>query len=213
MDRNKDVSIKNGLVACRDCDLLHRVGYVPEGHYIKCSRCGALLSERKKNSLNRTLALVIAALIFYIPANIYPIMTFEFMGQAQASTIWEGVKILFSSGMWPVAMLVFCASIMIPLLKLLGLFYLLARLKWFPNKYAGKYDRTRLYRIISVVGRWSMLDVFLLSILVAVVKLGQIATVVPGVGALAFATVVVLTVFAANCFDPRLIWDNAEEEA
>jgi paraquat-inducible protein A len=208
----KNTAIKKGLIACRDCDLLHQVGFVPEGHYVKCSRCGSLLQERKKDSLNRSLALVMAALIFYIPANVYPIMTFEFMGQSQENTIWEGVKVLYASGMWPVATLVFCASITIPLLKLLGLLYLMVTLKWFPSKYAGKYDRTRLYRIISVIGRWSMLDVFLLSILVAVVKLGQMATVIPGPGALAFATVVVLTMFAADCFDPRLIWDNAEED-
>ncbi len=209
MNENKNTSLKAGLVACRDCDLLHQVEAVPEGHYIKCSRCGALLSERKRNSLNRTLAFVIAALIFYIPANVYPIMTFEFMGQAQTNTIWEGVKALYLSGMWLVATLVFCASILIPLLKLLGLLYLMAAIKWGRNK----HDETRLYRIISIIGRWSMLDVFLLSFLVAVVKLGQIATVVPGPGALAFATVVVLTLFASESFDPRLIWDTAEGDS
>jgi len=195
------------LVSCRDCDLLHQMQPVPEGCYVTCTRCGSVLRERKPNSVNRTLALVIAALIFYVPANLYPIMTFEFMGNAQASTIWEGVKMLYSDGMWSVATLVFCASILIPLLKLLGLLYLMASLKWGWNK----VDRTRLYRIVSVIGRWSMLDVFLLSILVAVVKLGQIATVVPGPGAIAFATVVVLTLFAAESFDPRLIWDNPKE--
>ena len=196
------------IIACPICDLLQRLRTIPVGYTARCSRCGAILFKRKLNSVNRTLALVIAGIILYIPANLYPIMTFVYMGQSQTNTIWSGVQVLYSSGMWPIATLVFCASLVIPLLKLLGLLYLCISLKWGWRR----QDRTQLYQIIEVVGKWAMLDVFLLSIMVAVVKLGQIATVIPGIGSLAFASVVVLTLFATSCFDPRLIWEPSEEE-
>ena len=200
-------TVKTSIIACPFCDLLQRARHIPFGYSARCSRCGAVLYKRKPNSVNRTLALVIAGIILYIPANIYPIMTFTYFGQSQTNTIWSGVKVLYSDGMWPIATLVFCASITIPLLKLIGLGYLCMSLKWGWRK----KDRTKLYQVIDVVGRWAMLDVFLLSIMVAVVKLGQIATVIPGPGSIAFAAVVVLTLFATNCFDTRLIWEPSEE--
>lgn len=203
----KRTSDRVSVIACPFCDLLQRTHYIPPGYFVKCCRCGAVLYKRKPNSINRTLALVIAGIILYIPANIYPIMTFEYLGQSQTNTIWSGVKELCASGMFPIAILVFCASIAIPLLKLIGLAYLCISLKW------GwmRRNRTQLYQVIDVIGRWAMLDVFLLSIMVAIVKLGQIATVIPGPGSLAFASVVVLTLFAASCFDPRLIWQPSGE--
>jgi len=203
----KGVSSRYSIIACPLCDLLQRARHIPTGYFARCCRCGAVLYRRKTNSVNRTLALVIAGIILYIPANIYPIMTFIYLGQSQTTTIWSGVKQLYVSGMWPIATLVLCASIVIPLLKLIGLAYLCLSLKWGWRK----KDRTQLYQIIDVVGRWAMLDVFLLSILVATVKLGQIATIIPGPGSLSFAAVVVLTMLATIFFDPRLIWEPAEE--
>lgn len=203
----KGVAPQGAVIACPLCDLLQRSRYLPVGYFARCCRCGAVLYKRKPNSINRTLALVIAAVILYIPANVYPIMTFTYLGLAQTTTIWSGVKQLYHSGMWPIATLVLCASIVIPLLKLIGLGYLCISLKWGWRK----RDRTQLYQVIDVIGRWAMLDVFLLSILVAIVKLGQIATVIPGPGSISFATVVVLTMFATVCFAPRLIWEPQEE--
>ena len=207
MNLVKKASDRVSVIACPFCDLLQHTCYIPLGYFAKCCRCGAVLYKRKPNSINRTLALVITGIILYIPANIYPIMTFEYLGQSQTTTIWSGVRELYSSGMFPIAILVFCASIAIPLLKLIGLAYLCISLKWGWRR----QDRTQLYQVIDVIGRWAMLDVFLLSIMVAVVKLGQIATVIPGPGSLAFAAVVVLTLFAAYCFDPRLIWEPSGE--
>jgi len=203
----KKISAQSSLIACPLCDFLQRSVCIPVGFIAKCHRCGAVLYKRKPNSINRTLALVIAGIVLYVPANVYPIMTFTYLGLSQQTTIWAGVKQLYNDGMWPLAALVFCASIAIPLTKLIGLAYLCLSLK----SEGRKKDRTKLYQVIDVIGRWSMLDVFLLAILVAVVKLGQIATVVPGPGALAFAAVVVITLFAARSFDPRLIWEPAED--
>ena len=151
---------------------------------------------------------MIAAALLYIPANLLPVMTVISFGQGHPDTILSGVKALIAAGMWPVALLVFFASIMVPVLKLVGLTFLMIsvqrRSAWRPR------DRTLLYRIIEGVGRWSMVDIFMISILVALVNLGTIATIEPGVGAIAFAAVVIITMIAAMAFDPRLIWDRQE---
>ena len=161
------------------------------------------------------MALVIAAFIFYIPANLYPVMTIELLGRPDPNTILTGVQELFQSGMWEIGLLVFSASILVPLLKLIGLSYLLLCV-WRSRNGArvdGKVrrDRTRLYRTIEFIGRWSMLDMFLVSMLVALVRFGAIASIEPGIGATSFALVVVITMFAAESFDPRLLWDDLEE--
>lgn len=198
-----------GLVACHACHLVCRMGAHAEDEVPRCPRCGAAMHRRKPNSLSRAWALGIAAVILYIPANVYPVMTVISFGKGEPSTILGGVEELFSAGMWPLALLVFFASITVPVLKLVGLFGLLVsvqrRSTWRIR------DRTMLYRIVEAVGRWSMIDIFMLSILVALVRLGAIATIEPGVGAISFAGVVVLTMFAATAFDPRLIWDAAGE--
>jgi paraquat-inducible protein A len=151
----------------------------------------------------------VAAYILYIPANVYPVMTVISFGKGEPDTILSGVQSLIVAGWWPLAVLVFFASIIVPLIKLFGLTYLLASVqykwKWRPKQ------RTRLYRITEAVGRWSMIDIFMISILVALVRLEAIATVEPGAGATSFAAVVVLTMFAAMSFDPRLIWDTMEK--
>lgn len=159
--------------------------------------------------ISKTWALVLTGFILYIPANLFPIMSLDILGSTQKETILSGVTELFQSGMWAIGLLVFCASITVPLLKLIGLSYLLISIQcgWIPRQ----RDRTRLYRVVEFVGRWSMLDVFLLSILVAVVNLGQVATIGPNIGSVFFAAVVITTMFAAHVFDPRLIWDRAEK--
>jgi paraquat-inducible protein A len=159
-------------------------------------------------TLRRTWALLIAACILYIPANLLPVMTVTSFGKGEPDTILSGVKTLIAAGMWPVAILVFFASITVPVLKIVALAFLLVsvqrRSQWRPR------DRTVLYRLVESVGRWSMVDIFMISILVALVNLGAIASIVPGSGAIAFASVVILTMIAAMMFDPRLIWDARE---
>ena len=157
--------------------------------------------------MSRAFALAVAAAILYVPANLYPVMTLVSFGQATSATILGGVEELITGGMLPLALLVFFASITVPMLKLLGLVYLLfsvrRRSTWRPR------ERTTLYRLVESVGRWSMLDIFVLAVLAGLVRLGSIATIVPGIGAISFAAVVVLTMFAAMSFDPRLLWDAA----
>jgi paraquat-inducible protein A len=174
----------------------------------ECPRCGTILHRRKPNSIARTWALVVTAAILYVPANLLPVMTVIYFGRGEPNTILSGVKELIQAGMWPVALLVFFASITVPVLKLLGLTFLLItvqrRSTW------RLRDRGLMYRIIEQVGRWSMVDIFMISILVALVNLGAIATITPGAGAICFAAVVIITMFASMSFDPRLIWDAEE---
>jgi paraquat-inducible protein A len=146
--------------------------------------------------------------ILYIPANLLPVMTVTSFGQGHPDTILSGVKALIAAGMWPVALLVFFASITVPVLKLTGLSYLLISVQ--RRSPRRPRDRTLLYRIIESVGRWSMVDIFMISILVGLVSLDAIATIEPGAGAIAFAAVVIITMFASRSFDPRLIWDRLE---
>jgi paraquat-inducible protein A len=198
----------SALLSCHACDQIVAAPRGTAQRALACPRCGARLHHRKPQSLARTAALVSAAALLYIPANLLPVMTVISFGQGHPDTILSGVKALIAAGMWPVALLVFFASIMVPVLKLVGLTFLTIsvqrRSAWRPR------DRTLLYRIVEGIGRWSMVDIFMISILVALVNLGTIATIEPGVGAIAFAAVVIITMIAAMAFDPRLIWDRQE---
>lgn len=190
------------LASCRLCGLTQRVATPAAGYCAACSRCGTLLAEDKPNSVNRTLAFASSALILYVPANLLPIMRFEYFGAVEKNTVWSGVVTLAQSGMWFVAAVVFMASIVVPLIKLSVLFYLALS----ANTSRTARLKTALYRLIRAVGGWAMLDVFLLSILVAAVKLGQLANISPGPGALPFTLVVIFTILASESFDPKLIW-------
>jgi paraquat-inducible protein A len=175
-----------------------------------CSRCGAHLHVRKPDSIARTWALLIAAMICYIPANVLPVMQTGSLFGSQTDTIMSGVVYLWSSGSWPLALLIFFASITVPALKMVALIFLLVSVQ-FRSAWRPK-GRTRLYRVVEFVGRWSMLDIFVIGILVALVQFQALATIRPAPGALAFGAVVVLTMFAALSFDPRLIWDNIDKQ-
>jgi len=194
---------RHGMIGCDTCGL---VCYAT-GAESRCPRCGCSLHHRKPNSMARACALGIAAAILYVPANVYPVLTVVRLGAGQPSTILGGVRELLSAGQWPLAALVFFASVMVPMLKLIGLTILLV------TTHAGRaehlHDRTVLYRIVDAIGRWSMIDIFMESILVALVQFGSLVTIDPGAGAIAFAGVVILTMFAARAFDPRLMWDAA----
>lgn len=190
-----------GLVGCQHCALVCAAGDSC------CPRCGGDLPARKPHSLSRTTAYLVAAAALYIPANILPVLTLTRLGQGHPSTIIGGAIELLQLGMWPLALLVFFASITVPLLKVASLAMMLvttrARSAWWLR------GRTCLYRVVDFIGRWSMIDVFVVSILTALVHFGFLAQVYPGPGILAFASVVVLTMLAAMSFDPRLMWDAA----
>jgi paraquat-inducible protein A len=195
-------------VQCSSCGLPQRLGALPPGGIAKCCRCGATIARNPRASRNTSLALTLAALIFYVPANIYPIMRLTFYGAYSESNIWDGCVSLFRAGQWPVAVVVFLASILVPLLKLLGLLYLTATRG--QSALDARRQRAWIHRCIERIGPWAMLDVFIMAILVASVKLGQFVTVLPGRGLVAFTALVVLTILASASFDPHSIWEPAK---
>jgi paraquat-inducible protein A len=189
-----------GLARCHSC------GRVEPAETLYCPRCDAPLHLRKPASLQRTVALTMSAVLLYFPANLLPVLRIEStLKGTQENTILSGVVQFWQNGDYPVALIIFVASVMIPILKVLAIAALCLGVR------SGRWPRamTRLYRVTDYVGRWSMVDVFVVAILVGVVQLGSVMTINPGAGALAFAGVVVLTMFAAHSFDPRLIWDAA----
>ncbi len=190
-----------GPIGCDSC------GLVSHGS-VTCPRCGHTLHRRKPNSLHRTWALLLAAALLYVPANLLPVMTVISFGRGRPDTILSGVEQLARSGLWPLAALVFFASITVPVLKLVGLVTML--IATHRGSAARLRERALLYRIVDSVGRWSMIDVFMVSILTAIVRLGLIASIHPGPGVIAFCGVVILTMLAAMSFDPRLMWDAAQ---
>jgi paraquat-inducible protein A len=191
------------VIACETCGLVQQLENLPPRHRAQCARCDSVLQTLRPNSRARTEALTLAALCLYVPANVYPIIVMEYMGRHTENTVWGGVKALYQDHMWYVAAIVFAASILIPLLKLMGLFFLV-------TNHSRRWQKTRtcVYKIICRIGPWAMLDVFLLSVLVALIRFGRFATVIPGPGIIAFASVVILTIFASSSFDPRLIWQE-----
>jgi len=198
---------RQGLIACHTCGLLSRPP-VRAGR-VRCPRCDGPLHTRTPRSLSRSWAFLAAAIVLYVPANLLPIMHLTSFGQTQSDTILSGVVYLLLHDMWPLALIVFIASILVPVLKIVILAYLLISVQlgsaWRP------LDRARLYRFTEFVGRWSMVDVFVVTVLVALIHLGQLASVSAGAGAIYFAAVVILTMLAAMTFDPRLIWDRLDD--
>lgn len=191
-----------GLAGCHTCG---KVAAVTLG---RCPRCGSHLHLRKPNSIQRTLALMAAAALLYIPANVLPIMTVVELGDVTENTIISGMMTFWRQGAYPIAIVIFTASILIPLLKIIAL-------SWLCLAASGKLNPSpnmlgKIYWFTELLGRWSMVDIFVVGILVALVQLGNYMTITPGPGALAFAGVVVLTMFAALSFDPRLLWDRLE---
>lgn len=173
-----------------------------------CCRCGARIFARRPNSIAKTWALLISAVLLYLPANLLPIMTVRSFGQGTPDTVMSGVIALVQHGMFPIAAVVFVASILVPTFKLLGIALLLLSVQ--RHQQLSPRQRVVMFRFIEWIGRWSMLDIFVIAILVAIVNFGSIASVEAGWGAMAFASVVILTMLAALTFDPRLIWDNTE---
>jgi len=195
-----------GLCACHGCGSLSEL--LPGVHEMRCRRCGAALHLRKPNSIARTWAFLIAAYIMYVPANVLPIMKTGSLFGSQSDTIMSGVAYLWHSGSWHLALVVFIASVLVPLAKMICLTLLLISVQRGWAEHA--LERTKLYRVLEFVGPWSMLDVYVVTILVALVQLKSLATIQPGPAAAAFGAVVILTMFAAMAFDPRLLWEPKE---
>jgi paraquat-inducible protein A len=192
-----------GLVLCGRCRLVARLARDrANGH---CPRCGAIVMARKPDSLTRTTALLLAAAILYIPANLLPVMTTTTLLSSESDTIMSGVLVLIQEGSWPLGVLVFVASIVVPLLKLLALTVLVVAAA--RGTARSPLQATRLFRLVEYIGRWSMLDVYAVTLLVGLVQIQSLATIVPGGGLVAFGAVVVLTMLSAQSFDPRLLWD------
>jgi len=192
--------------SCDTCGLTQRVEDLAPGTTAECIRCGSTVLSRPLGGADVTLALTLAALVLYVPANIYPILRMSLYGTYSENTVWDGVVSLIQYNEYLVAAIVFLASIVIPLLKLLGLGFLVATVKW--GKGRRLRGRTRIFQFIDAIGPWAMLDVFLLAVLVALVKLGDIGRVIPGPGLVAFTCVVILTMLASQSFDPKLMWNS-----
>ncbi len=188
-------------ISCQTCELLIDAAHEHSG----CPRCGATIRRRKRDAVARTLALVIAGFLLYLPANLLPVLSIERFGHAEPSTIIGGVHELITNGLWPLAIVVFTASVVVPLVKLFGLTLMLVMTRLHSRRWL--VGRTRLYRFIDRIGRWSNIDLFMISILAALVRFGTLTTVRPEAGAIAFAAVVVITMTASRSFDARVMWD------
>ncbi len=197
--------LKQGVRSCHCCTAI-----LPSGQF-KCPRCGTGGHARRKNSIQLTLALLITSLLLYIPANLLPIMITEALGSKYSSNIMAGVILLWGDGSYPVALIIFIASIMVPSLKMLAI----AWLCWDAKGY-GKHDGEKMhliYEVVEFVGRWSMIDVFVIAVLSALVRMGRLMSIYPAIGASLFALVVILTMFSAMAFDPRLTWDRVRKNS
>ncbi len=190
-------------ISCRVC---HQVNRREEGE--ACIRCGETLHHRKHDSFAKSWALIFAALIFYVPANLFPVMDITKVGMTTAHTIVGGMMEFWDEGMWPLALLIFMASIAIPVFKLVALAYMLLSAQSGSGR--NLVGRTKLYRAVDFIGRWSMVDIFMVSILVSLMQFGELVHIVPDLAAPCFAMVVILTMLAVESFDPRLMWDLAD---
>ena len=195
------------LIACHECDLLHRVQPLPEGGAARCVRCGALLYYQKKDSLDRTLALTIAGLVLFIVANTFPFLAMKSGGLVRETTLITGIKGLYLQGMEALALLVLLTSILVPLVQIAGMLYVLVPLK------VNRVPRNLalVYRFLRSLQPWGMMEVFMLGILVSYVKLGKMAKIVPGLAIYSFVVLIFVLAGAAASMDPRIVWDRLGE--
>jgi paraquat-inducible protein A len=198
-------AMQQGLQNCHACGLLSRPA--PGRNEGRCPRCDEELVFRKRDNFQRTLAYLVAAAVCYVPANVLPVMTTITASGRESDTILQGVVLLWSPTGWPLSLIVLFASIMIPSAKIVALGYLLFTVR--RGSLENNTQRVRLYRVVELIGRWSMVDVFVDTFTVSLIQLQPLMSVEPAPGLLFFAAVVVLTMLAAESFDPRLIWDPA----
>ena len=196
---------QNQTIACKVCAQVHELPVLESGTVASCVRCGSRLADRSRNSLHRTAAFSLAALLLYIPANLLPILHLEIYGAVSENTVLDGAIKFYNEHDYVIATIVLMASVVIPLLKLLGLLFVVTTTSFKSTRLMML--RTWIFRFIDTIGRWAMLDVFVVAIWVAVVKLGELANVTAGKGLLPFGCVVVCTLLASAAFDPQLIWE------
>jgi paraquat-inducible protein A len=195
------------LVACHECDLLHEVKPLTAGGVAKCTRCGAILLRHKRNSLDRTLSFAMAGLILIIVANTFPFLALENEGLVQETTLITGVKQLYLQGMWRLAALVFLTSILVPFVHISGLLYVLVPMKL--NRLPWRLPL--VFRFLEAIQPWGMMEVFLLGILVSIVKLGKMATIVPGIALYSFVVLIFVLAAAMASLDTHMIWERLEQ--
>jgi paraquat-inducible protein A len=194
------------LVACHECDLLQHIPPQRQGGKACCRRCNAVLHRSVRDSLNRTLALTLAGLVLFVVANAFPFLSFKMQGQVTQTTLVTGVIDLYRQGMWELALLVLLTSVLVPLLQLTLLLYILLpiRLGRTPWKLAP------VFRFHQSLGPWGMMEVFMLGILVAVVKLVEMAQIIPGLALWSFALLIFMLAGAAAALDPEIVWERVE---
>lgn len=194
------------IIACQDCDLLHRQRILRDGQRAKCSRCGAVLYRKKRNSLDYTLVFSLTALILFFMANVFPFMTFKYEGRVQESVLFTGVKELFVQDMWAVSLLVLSVSVVIPLLKILGMLYILLPLKLNHRP----WHAPRIFRMVEALHPWAMVDVYMLGVIVAMVKLNDFATIVPGAALYSFVALLISMAAAGAALEPHDVWERLD---
>jgi paraquat-inducible protein A len=196
----------SAFIACHECDLLHRLPALPEGGLAKCTRCQAVIYQHKRNSLNRTLALTVSAVVFLVLANTFPFLALKMEGQLQETILLTGVLELSQQGRTEIAMLVFITSMLLPALQILFMLYILMPLKYdcLPPQLA------RVFRVYQTIRPWSMMEVFMLGILVSAAKLADMATVVPGIAVYSFMILIFLLAAITWSLDPHLIWEKLD---
>jgi paraquat-inducible protein A len=194
------------LIACHECDLLQRRRRLRDGQSARCTRCGALLYKQKRRSLERSLALTLASLIFYLLACSFPFMTLEIQGREQAITLPSGIWQLYEEGLWLLAVIVAVMILLAPLLKILGLLYVLLplRRRRTPRRSAWTY------RVVEWMHPWSMMEIYLIGALVSLVKLAELATIVPGVAFWSFIALIITETAAGVALDPHTLWQRIE---
>ena len=184
--------------------MVHRTQPLPKYGVAKCTRCGAVLYRHKPNSLERTLALTVAALILFVTANIYPFLALRLEGREQETLLFTGVRDLYDYGMWELSLLVLLTSIVVPLIHILGMIYVLLPLKF--DRLPWKL--TVIFRLVLALRPWGMMEVYMLGVLVSLVKLSDIATIVPGIALYSFALLILLMAGSAASLDPRVVWNR-----
>jgi paraquat-inducible protein A len=198
----KGTAAEQGLANCKVCH------HLTDSRLSRCLGCGGKITLRAPSSIQKTLALLVTSIFFYIPANVFPIMQTQVLGSEVQSSIISGVILFFDEGAYFVASVIFFASIVIPITKMIAIYWLCYNVM--TKKSIKKKELTKLYALTEFIGKWSMIDVFVVAILVALIQVGNLMVIAPGLAAVSFAVVVILTMFSAQCFDARLLWDKAE---
>ena len=200
------IPIGHRIIACQDCDLLYRQRVLHDGERATCSRCGAVLYRKIRNSLDYTLVFSITGIILFLMANVFPFMTFQYEGRVQGSVLLTGVKELLVQDMWMLGILVLMVSIIIPLLKIVGMLYILVPLKANRRPWRAAF----IFRFVEALHPWAMVDVYMLGVIVAMVKLNDFATIVPGTALYSFAALLISMAAASAMLDPHDVWERLD---